>query len=177
MSTRSEADMSSEGHRRTPVRNVHLNSPCSAVSDMSTPSQNLQNNDCGLETLTNVATGRSTSPSASPSTTSTDDMGNAFEEEDNLEQYLFGGQQANESDDEEDIEDLLNLTLDWISFDEDVNVDHLPPLGDTGNSGDRFPIMYGAPLGWRPPGKPKDWQRPTPRNGEPQFESVDNPGQ
>ena len=37
--------------------------------------------------------------------------------------------------------------------------------------------MYGAPLGWQPPGKPQDWRRPTPKSGEPEFDNVDNPGQ
>ena len=39
-------------------------------------------------------------------------MANAIEEEDDLEQFLVGGQEGIESDDEDDIDDLLNLTLD-----------------------------------------------------------------
>ena len=104
-----------------------------------------------------MAATRNTSPSASTSTT--DSIEKALEEEDNLERLLFGNQQANDSNDEDDIEALLNLTLvDQLPCEDDgLNINELPPIGSTSNGGDRIPILYGAPLDWRPPGKPQNW--------------------
>ena len=45
--------------------------------------------------------------------------------------------------------------------------------------GQQEPWCYGAPIGWTPPGAPKDWKLPAPKTekGEPEsFDGIDNPG-
>ena len=105
---------------------------------------------------------------------------NPRQQEEAIEERMYAEVPAADgSEDEyENEEETLEETIECVTheFEERAALDDNGDLIPSGDS--QQPLMFGAPISWKPPSAPANWTRPARKvnKGEPVFSSVDNPG-